>query len=422
MARHASKGLRIALLLVLALAALPAWAEYWEAPETIAEGRFPSFFATKAGPLLIWQESQSAGEAGKAWIRFARNEGGRWIRGDVSDSAYSYSSTGAPPILYSAAQSRNGTIAVAIAASGTSVEVRLSRDGGRSFAAAGRLESATTSVAPRIYPSASGGWIIFVTQGRAAAAPIDAAAATGEAAAAGAAAGGQLSSVSIYVARSADGAAWSRFEPLVAETESLPMNFAPFASPLGSRDLVVFQTFILGEGDQSSRYALMSKLSTDGGATWSRAKVISDFDADALSYDNQGPQLVLAGGKLYAAWERRKAKATQTQVWAARIDDSGSIDPKTAQSAQGSSGSFMLSELLESGGIPSLLAREDKLKANRVLLSSAQKDGQWASEDTDLSGRGVDMDVVRTAVQKINGTVVVKRFSALILGAGKSKS
>jgi len=107
MARHASKGLRIALLLVLALAALPAWAEYWEAPETIAEGRFPSFFATKAGPLLIWQESQSAGEAGKAWIRFARNEGGRWIRGDVSDSAYSYSSTGATPILYSAAQSRN---------------------------------------------------------------------------------------------------------------------------------------------------------------------------------------------------------------------------------------------------------------------------------------------------------------------------
>jgi hypothetical protein len=393
---QAPKGRRLAgiaasptwvlMTVMLALAVQPARAEYWEAPETIAEGRFPSFFAAKAGPLLIWQESQSSGEAGKAWIRFARYEDGRWLRGSVSDSSYGYSSSGAPPILYSAAQARNGTIAVAIAASGTSVEVRLSRDGGRTFALAGSLESATTSVAPRIYPSASGGWIVFATQGRAASAAPAAAAA--DAAAADATANVQLSSVSIYVAKSVDGSSWSRFESLVAEDEKLPMNFAPFASPLGSKDIVVFQTFILGEGDVSSRYALMSKLSSDGGATWTRAKAMSDFDTDAKSYDNQGPQLVLAGGKLYAAWERRRAKTTQTQVWAARVDESGSIDPRTALPAQEASGSFMLSELLEAGGGPEILAREDKLKANRVLLSSAQKDGRWASVDTDLAGRG----------------------------------
>jgi hypothetical protein len=401
-ARRMRKFARFSLVLAFACAALSAWAEYWEAPEVLAEGRFPTFFAAKAGPLIIWQESRSTGdETGLARIRFARYEGGAWIRGEVSGSSYAYSSTGAPPLVYSAAQSRNGTIAVAIAASGTSVEIKLSRDGGRSFAAAGVLESTTTSVAPRVYPSASGGWIVFATRGRAstqasaAAEPVDTAAAQPDNAAAGEpgaammTTGAQLSSVSIYVARSADGSAWGRFEPLVTEDEKLPMNFAPFASPLGSKDIVVFQTFILGEGDVSSRYALMSKLSTDGGATWSRAKAFSDFDADAKSYDNQGPQLVLAGGRLYAAWERRKVKSTQTQVWAARVDESGSVDPKSALSTQQDvSGSFMLSELLETGGKPEILAREDKLKANRVLIASTRKDGQWASEDADLASRG----------------------------------
>jgi hypothetical protein len=380
MATHNDKALRLVLALALAaLASLPARAEYWEAPATIAEGRFPTFFAAKAGPLLLWQESQTSGETGKAWIRFARYEGGAWIRGNVSDSSYSYGSSGVPPILYSAAQNRNGAIAVAIAASGTSVEVRLSRDGGRSFEAGGSLDSAITSVAPRIFPSASGGWIVFVTQGRSGAAG-DAATPSPNA---------QLSSVSVYVARSADGIAWSRLEPLVSEDERLPMNFAPFASPLGSKDIVVFQTFLLGEGDVSSRFALMSKMSSDGGASWTRARVMSDFNADSAAYDNQGPQLVLAGGRLYLAWERRKAKTTQTQVWAARIDESGSIDPRSALPAQGdASGSFMLSQLLDSGGAPALLAREDKLKANRILLSAPRKDGQWSSSDTDLAGRG----------------------------------
>ena len=48
-------------------------------------------------------------------------------------------------------------------------------------------------------------------------------------------------------------------------------------------------------------------------------------DAAAQNFDNQGPQLILSGGKLYAAWERRKTKSTQTQVWVARIDESGAL-------------------------------------------------------------------------------------------------
>jgi len=373
------------------LAPLPAAAEYWEDPTPVAEGRFPSLFLAKAGPVLVWQESVATGDdTGSSRVRFARYDGGEWIRGVVSPSAYAYSSAGAPPLVYSAAQSKSGAIAVAIAASGTKVEIRISRDGGRSFEAAGELDSATTSVAPRIYPSASGGWLVFLTRGSSSA--VQAVAGTAGAAgtaAEGASQGTQVSSVSIYVARSPDGQSWSRIEPLVSDDERLPMNFAPAVAPLGSRDLVVFQTFVLGEGDQSSRYVLMAKTSSDGGATWTKARAFSDFDADAKAYDNQGPQLVSSGGRIYAAWERRRTKSTQTQVWVARVDQSGAAEVRTAKALQqGASGSFMLASILDSGGSPSVISREDKLKANRVTLSTLGADGQWSSQDAGLAARG----------------------------------
>ena len=376
---------RSAVALALILAALPVRAEFWEAPETLSEGRYPSFFAAKSGPVLVWQESQASGESGTARIRFARFADGSWKTGEVSESSYSFDSIGPPPILYSATQSRSGTIAVAISASGTSIEVFLSRDGGASFEAAGKIEAQRTSVAPRIFPSASGGWIVFATQGR------QSAGASSDNGTAVASLPARPSSVSIYVTRSADGSAWSAFEPLVSDDEGLLMNFAPFSSNLGDRDIAVFQSFILGEGNLSSRYALMSKTSSDGGATWTKAKALTDFpdpsggsEAGPQYYDNEAAQLVPFGGRLYLAWERRKAKATLTQVWAARIDAAGSLDPKTAAPVAVESSSFKLSQLTDIGGTPTLLALEDKLKANRVLLSSA-KGGSWANEDADLA-------------------------------------
>ena len=373
------------LTLLLVVGALPAWAEFWEPPLALAEGRFPAFFSTPSGPLLIWQDSQPSGDTGRAWIRFARFENGEWKRGSVANTDYSYTSAGAPPILYSAAQAKNGTIAVAIAATGTRIELWQSIDGGRSFQGTGSIEASTTSVAPRIYPSASGGWLVFVTQGRLTQTTVEAGQSQSDSS------GIQQSSVSIFVATSADAYIWGPFLPLVADSEALPMNFAPYSSALGTKDIVVFQTFILGEGNLSSRYALMSKTSVDGGTTWTAAKPITAFrdpsgaqDAAAENYDNQGAQLVLSNGRLYVAWERHKAKSTQTQVWTARLDDSGALDPKTAGPAIVSASSFMLSQFLDEGTGPELLAREDKLKANRILLAAA-KNGAWTSEDTELA-------------------------------------
>jgi hypothetical protein len=384
---------RIAAAFALLLVVPPSWAEFWEAPAAISEGRFPSFFATDAGPVLIWQESQVSGDSGTARIRFARFEGGFWKAGDVSDAAYSYNSNGSPPILYSATQARSGTIAVAIAASDTSIEVWKSREGGRSFTLAGKLQAGVTTVAPRIYPSASGGWFVFATQGRPSAGAARGAPAADASAGSSANVAALPSSVSIYIARSADGSTWSGFEPLVADDEGLLINFAPYSSPMTAKDIVVFQTFVLGEGKLSSRYQLMSKISSDGGVTWTKAKPITDFDdpsggteAGPDYYDNEAAQLVPSGGKLYIAWERRRTKSTQTQVWAARIDESGGLDPKTAGSSASATGSFMLSQLTDLGSGPALLALEEKLKANRVLFSTS-KEGTWTSEDADLVGK-----------------------------------
>jgi len=370
------------LALALALPS-PAAAEFWELPSSLGEGRFPAFLAAAKGPVAIWQESQSTGDAGSARIKFARFDGEAWKSGAVSPSSYAFSSTGsAPPMLFSASLAANGNIAVAISASSTVVEVYLSRDDGASFSLAGKLQAATTSVAPRIYPSAKGGWIVYATQGRPG---TEAAPAEGSVA---------LSSVSVYRSASSDGSAWGPFESILAPDEGLLMNFAPFSAAFGGRDVLVFQTFILGEGDLSSRYKLMTKTSEDGGVTWSKARPATDFpdpaggsDAGPEYADNQRPQLFVSGGSLYLAWERRKAKTTQTQVWVARIDREGSLDPKTAGPVERATGSYLLSQCGDSGGAPAVVAVEDKLKSNRTILATLRS-GRWAIEDLDLVLRG----------------------------------
>ena len=287
----------------------------------LAEGRFPCFFAATAGPVLIWQESQASGESGTAWIRFARFEGGAWKTGEVSDSGLLLQLHRRPahPLLRRAGPKRDDSGRH----SGIGLEHR--GHGCRATAAEasrprGSLESSTTSVAPRIFPSASGGWLVFATQGRSGASRS---AEPAEPRADAAATGRQPSSVSIYVAKSADGSSWSPFEPLVSDDEGLSDELRPlFLRAIGlEEDIVVFQTFILGEGDLSSHYALMSKTSADGGADLdapprpSRISPIPPGGTDAAPPNTtitREPSSLSSGGKLYVAWERRKTKSTQT--------------------------------------------------------------------------------------------------------------
>ncbi len=408
--------MRAVRLLAAALAlglALPAAAEYWELPAPLGEGRFPVLIPARDGPVAIWQESSIKGDSGSARIRFARFDGETWNAGFVSPRAYAFSAAGsAPPQLFSAAMAADGRIAVAISATSKLIEAHISADGGRSFGLAGRLEAATTSVAPRVFPSAKGGWIIFATQGRQAEAGEDAAQAAVAA----------QGSVSIYSSTSRDGASWSPFQGVVAPGEGLLMNFAPFSIPSGGQDLLVFQTFILGEGQLSSRYALMAKISGDGGATWSASRAVTDFadpaggpEAGPEYADNQRPQLFSSGGSLYIAWERRKTKSTQTQVWVSRISAAGAIDLKSAGAIEKSPGSYLLSQCADLGGLPAVLAVEDRLTANRTVLATL-KSGAWSIEDLGLpllsGGTGTGLVAFGRAVSYESRTYALWQYEA----------
>jgi serine phosphatase RsbU (regulator of sigma subunit) len=373
----------LAAALLGLLCTLPVAAEFWELPQSLGEGRFPIFFAAANGPVAIWQESRISGDTGSAQIRCARFEGDEWKTGSVTSSSYTFSMTGStPPMIFSAAMAQDGRIAVAVSASGTRIDVFLSRDGGASFSSAGAIESRVTSVAPRIYPSAKGGWIVFATQGKSNTSE-DSSSLLGEA----------LSSVSIYSSTSRDGTSWTDFEPIVGPDEGLVMNFAPFSIPRAGRDIVVFQSFILGDEKLSSRYALMTKTSGDGGVSWSPARTITDFsdpsggaESGPEYYDNQRPQLFVSGSNLYLAWERRKTKATQTRVWVATMDSTGQLNPKSASAVDTGTGSYLLSQCGDLGGVPAVVALEDRLKSNRTVLATL-RDGVWRAEDLGLSLR-----------------------------------
>ena len=367
------------LWLLLSLCALPALGlEFWDAPELFSAGRFPTAFSTSAGPLLIWQQSEVSGDSGKAWIWRAYLQDGQWKRDRIDEQPLSFH--GAEPLLYSASISASGAVAVAWPSTPTSFEVSLSRDGGKSFVRAGTVDSASTSVAPRIFPSASGGWILFVTQGRPGAASEQEGAVL-------------PSTIGIYCSASNDGAAWSPLRTIVAQDENLSVNFLPSSAPLGGRDVVVFQTLIPLEGDVPSHYVLMAKTSSDGGRAWSRAKPITNFQDPSSggavgpqNFDNQRPALLPVGGRLLLVWERRMTKATQTQVWSARLDENGTLDPSSVLQVSSVQGSFMLSQLVDSGGTPTVVYVEDRIKANATYLAGL-RDGHWTSESLGLSER-----------------------------------
>ncbi|MDA8426246.1 MAG: SpoIIE family protein phosphatase [Treponema sp.] len=372
-------GAALALLFVCLTARDSGALDYWEPPSVLAAGRFPTVFSTPDGPLVLWQQSQVSGEAGKAWIWRAYLRDGAWHSDRIDEQPLAFQ--GAEPLLYSASMSGSGEIAVAWPSSSKSFEVSLSDDGGTTFRRSGSIDSASTSVAPRIFPSSGGGWILFVTQGK-------------PGAALGQDQGSLPSTISIYSSASPDGRSWSALQPLVAPDEGLSVNFLPASAPVGGRDIVVFQTLIPLEGSVPSHYMLMAKTSSDGGRSWSRATVVTGFAdpaggaaAGPENYDNQRPALFPIDGSALLVWERRMTKTTRTRIWSARLDGEGALEPGSPAPVSPDLSSYILSQTYESGGRPSVVYLEDRLKGNAVY-DAHYRDGRWESESLGLSARG----------------------------------
>ncbi|HUX36541.1 MAG TPA: SpoIIE family protein phosphatase [Rectinemataceae bacterium] len=362
------------LLLVAAAILISASAvraeDFSEPPRSLGDSIAPTLLVVKGMPIIIRQEAQESGDRGQAWISLSRQVEGLW---STSRVAGPISYRGSEPVLYSAAVGPSGELGIVTANSATSFSVLVSFDGGASFASKGTLLASDSSVGPRLFPSASGGWLIFLTQARQGG---------GEGAAIGVA-----NTNTIVVSASPDGVNWSRPIHLVADSEGLVNNYLPTAATLGASDWVVFQHQILGGDTMPSHWWLYSKHSEDGGKTWSAAIPVTDFQDPAPSsaanrpssgnYDNQAPRLLSSNGLLHLAWQRRLTSTTTVRVAVAALDTGGRVDPANFSYVSSPSGPSILSDFTIDEGQPTVVYLDDRLAANEVWRRRLETGG-WS--------------------------------------------
>jgi len=283
---------------------------YWEAPELFssAAGSFPVSAFSNDFSALAWQESRpnrdsSIAASGIINISIAiKNSGQAWEQKGHIGGSYPYSGT--EPSILSMAIDKRGRLIIAVAASTAQTEILISDNRGESFSAHRVNLGSETSVAPRIYVRADGGYLLFITRG-------------------------SDQTLSIYYSRSDDGIDWSPFELFVRD-QSLQLNFLPAHGSIGSRDFVFFQSFV-GGANVNPSFQLFFKTSDDGGKTWSAARLFTGFsdpvypDTAPDRFDNQRPFITSASsGRLFLVWERRFS-VRSPQIYGATIDSNGNI-------------------------------------------------------------------------------------------------
>ena len=384
MLRPARTAPRLLLPALLALAfllpgtVLAAQAEefYWENPRPLVdtEARFPVLLQLDSGPLAIWQESEGGGQQrdgsaaeGRIWLSLARRSGDSWET--LRRFAGPFAFRGDVPSIFNAA-AEGSRVAIAVATGEGLIEVLLSEDGGQAFKSHASPAPDSASVAPRIFFSASGGYILFATQGVAAGQESTAA-------------------LSLVWSTSRDGERW---EPFAAFENSLKLSFLPVVSryPGLNLDIAVFQSLVTApDGGRSSSFQLFSKVSSDGGRTWSPPRRVTDFAGTvggqtiaADGFNNQGPTLARMGGKVWLAWER-SVLGGASAIYISSLGQDGLAVRADWEKVSDSTGNCHAPSFMELGGKPTVTWFDNRLGGNRVYM--ARKTGtDWTA--TDLSG------------------------------------
>ncbi len=372
MARISSSAPKKGALAILALAlamlvsgvnAVPDF--YWEAPVQLSrlQGAYPQALRSGDSVVAIWQENQASGPGGNAWLSSISYGPDGERRLDRFAGPFAYQGT--PPVLFSANVNDQGEIAVAVSVSERSVAVYRSFDRGLSFGPPARLDMEQVAVSPRIFPSASGGWQLFMTRG-------------------------ESDALSIQYARSDDGLIWSGFQPFVEPGSQLRLNFLPTAATLDGADIMVFQS--LAGGDRPS-FQLYSRISRDGGRSWSAPALVTDFldpvqrtRTSSGDFGNERPHLSLIGGELWLAWERRVLSAP-AQAYVAKMNGSGRVVAGSVERVSLGQGACSEPRLFDVDGIPGLTWFDDRSGTTRVYMSI--KDGfLWRERDLSVRTRG----------------------------------
>jgi serine phosphatase RsbU (regulator of sigma subunit) len=349
---------------------------YWETPEPFssAPGYFPVSASSANFSVLAWQEAEAgpsspAGESGIITISLGiKTAGEPWqVRRQVG-GPYAYSGT--MPSILSIALNNRGWILIAAAASASQTEVLISKDRGETFSRHQIDTGSESSVAPRIFVRADGGYLLFVTRG-------------------------SENSLSIFYALSDDGVSWSPFELFVRDS-AFQLNFLPAHGSLGSTDYVVFQSLVIG-GDTAPTFQLFLMTSGNGGRSWSSPRRITGFQDPVMNttavpdrFDNQRPHISAAGDRLFLVWERRYG-ASSPQVYGLSLgrggDAIGTAERINSEEAYCNNPVAFLYQ-----GNPTVVWFDNRRGGNRVFL--AQKSGiDW--QNYDISGSTGDASFAR---------------------------
>jgi serine phosphatase RsbU (regulator of sigma subunit) len=346
--------LLLLLLLVGSAAAVFPNADgfYWESPRFLADegSNFPLAAYDSSTAAVVWQQTRpnARGPGGEIFLsaRIYLNGGAIVHKKDFAGPVVYADSV---PQIHSVAVGGEGTVAVAAATEAGSVAVYVFSPERGEFERMPVPSDASILVAPRIYATSGGGFVLFASRGD----------------------GG---SFSLVYSVSQTGGQWSPFASFRA-AGALVNPFLPFVFSHNGADVVLFQASHESAGRFSSQ--IYASRSTDGCASWSPAAMVTGpssltpgapgaFD----SYQNQRPMGFSHNGRMYMAWERRYIASDKECVWMCEIDSglrAASVEQIT------DSGSAVRPVLFSHEGILSLLWTDAGRGARSAFL--AQKTG-----------------------------------------------
>jgi hypothetical protein len=353
------------LLLVCSTTKAAARDFYWENPVRITDTdtRFPRAVTNGNSTYIFWQEVDTSSE--NIWLTCQYiDSSGTWQTNSRFAGPFRYS--GDVPDMYSAAVSQSGRIAVAALSDVNRISIFISNNGAVSFTKTDLSRQEKPLVAPRIYTTKSGKFILFTVLG-------------------------ENESFSMRTASSNNGSDWSSFtdfQPAMKMTNP----FVPVLAATADGETVVFQAQYIN-GNRIS-YQLYETVSSNEGFTWSDPVLITGSESlasgdshDFSAYHNQRPYLYIFNGTTYMAWERTYYNSENSHIWVAQVTKEGLV-PGSAEeiSTQGNANRAVL---FSYDNLLSLVWFDTRHGSESVHF--AQKNGYLWNETALSSGRQPDL-------------------------------
>lgn len=278
-------------------------------PATEKDSVFPKTAGNGVKTFAFWQEVEKSTKT--IWIsgRFM-DSSGNWKTLERIAGPFEYAGSEIPDI-YSAAMSKNGTVAVAVQASDSLLSVFVLKDGSEKFEKSDIAFSRDEFFAPRIYASYTGKFVMFVSKSKVSDPAL------------------RLHEFFIYHSASDDGLRWPGFSETFSGS-AMPNSFSPFMCSSENSDFLAFQSQY--SQDNKNSYQIYLSHSENGGRSWSAPVHItgkeSSLNGDSSDFDNQAPFILYSSKKINLVWERKVLGTKNSEIWYEQIAG-GNVIPES---------------------------------------------------------------------------------------------